>query len=265
MTDSKTSPLSLNSLTTGYHLSKGDKTISRNLNAQLERGRMTCLLGPNGSGKSTLLRTLTAFQPPLDGEIKIEGIPLANYTLRQLARMMSIVLTDNSAITGMTARSVIEMGRSPYTDFWGRLTSHDNEIIDQSIEMIGIGTLVHRRMQTLSDGERQKVMIAKAIAQQTPIIFLDEPTAYLDYPSKVQILVLLHHLSRTLDKTILLSTHDLEHALLIADHLWLLDKEKGLATGTPQQLSDNGTIGRYFNSDVMTFDATTKKFDIKIE
>ena len=257
--------LEISNLTTGYKQKKGDNIIARNLNASLTKGTLTCLLGPNGCGKSTLLRTLAAFQPPLSGEVLIEGSPLSSYSTRQLAQLISIVLTDNSNITGMTVYNVIAMGRSPYTDFWGRLQPKDKEIIDQSIDLVGIRPLIHRRMQTLSDGERQKVMIAKAIAQQTPIIFLDEPTAYLDYPSKVQTLLLLHHLTRTLGKTIFLSTHDIEHALLAADNIWLLDRKKGLATGTATSLGNKGKIGEYFNSNDMTYNPISRRFEINLQ
>lgn len=255
----------LKNLSTGYKLKSGEKIIARGLSASLSNGRLTCLLGPNGSGKSTLLRTLAAFQPALSGDVLIGGKGIAAYSPRQLARIVSIVLTDNSGIEGMTAYDVAAMGRSPYTDFWGRLRSADIEIIDRSIALVGVGHLAHRRMQTLSDGERQKVMIAKAIAQETPVIFLDEPTAYLDYPSKVQMMILLHRLSHTLGKTVLLSTHDIEHALIVADELWLLDRDKGLATGTPDSLSRDGRIGYYFNSRDMTYNPDTRRFAIRLE
>lgn len=254
----------LKSLSTGYKLKNGEKIIAYGLNASLSEGKLTCLLGPNGSGKSTLLRTLAAFQPALQGEVIVGGKNIESYSPRQLAHIISIVLTDNSGITGMTAYDVIAMGRSPYTDFWGRLQQSDREIIDNSISLVGVSHLVRRRMQTLSDGERQKVMIAKAITQETPFIFLDEPTAYLDYPSKVQMMILLHRLSHTLGKTVLLSTHDIEHALFVADELWLLDKDKGLAAGTPDELSHDGRIGDYFNSKDMTYNPDTRRFDITL-
>lgn len=254
--------LKINNLSTGYRLKKGEKVIAKSLCSSLCCGSLTCLLGPNGSGKSTLLRTLAAFQQPLAGEVLIEDRPISSYSPQELAHIVSIVLTDNSGITGVKAYDVIAMGRSPYTGFWGRLSAHDKEIIDRSIALTGVESLVNRRMQTFSDGERQKVMIAKAIAQETPIIMLDEPTAYLDYPTKVQTMLLLRRLSRTLGKTVLLSTHDMEHAIMTADRLWLIDKEKGLCTGTPQELSDNGMIGRYFDTEEMKYNAATRRFEL---
>lgn len=255
--------LKINNLSTGYRLKKGDKVVAKSLCSSLCCGKLTCLLGPNGSGKSTLLRTLAAFQQPLSGEVLVDDRPINSYSPQELAHIISIVLTDNSGITGIKAYDVIAMGRSPYTGFWGRLSTHDKEIIDQSITLTGVESLVNRRMQTLSDGERQKVMIAKAIAQHTPIIMLDEPTAYLDYPTKVQTMLLLRRLSHEHNKAILLSTHDLEHAIIAADDLWLLDKEKGLVSGTPRELGDSGKIGEYFDSEDMKYNAATRCFEIK--
>ena len=180
------------------------------------------MLGPNGAGKSTLLRTLAAFQSPLAGEIKIMSRPLRDYKPNQLSRLVSVVLTDNSSIKNMTARDVVSIGRSPYTGFWGRLREKDRKMVEKCLSWVGMTELAERKMQTLSDGERQKVMIAKAIAQETPVIFLDEPTAFLDYPSKVGMMLLLHRLAKTLKKSIFLSTHDLEHALQVADQIWLI-------------------------------------------
>jgi len=254
--------IKLNNLTTGYRLKRSDKIISSSLNAELQRGQLTCLLGPNGAGKSTLLRTLTAFQPALSGQVLVEGRQLESYTVQERARIFSVVLTDNFRITGMTAYDVVGMGRSPYTGFWGKLSADDRRIVAESLELVGMSALAQRQIQTLSDGERQKVMIAKAIAQQTPFIFLDEPTAFLDYPSKVKMILLLQKLTRTLAKTIFLSTHDVEHALALADQIWLLDNQHGLTTGTTDQLSQNGAIGRYFDTDEMRFDAQTQLFHI---
>ena len=236
--------------------------IASNLNATLNSGEMTCLLGPNGAGKSTLLRTLAAFQPALGGKVEVMGQDIKKYTSQELAKLVSVVLTDNSGIKNMTAEEVVAMGRSPYTGFWGKLKEKDKVVIKKCLGWVGIEDLKDRKMQTLSDGERQKVMIAKAIAQETPIIFLDEPTAYLDYPSKIAMMLLLHRLAKALKKTIFMSTHDLEHALQVADQVWLLDHEKGLATGLPEDLSLNGSIESYFAKEGMTFDRETCVFSI---
>ena len=257
--------ITIEKLTTGYRHKGGDTVISRDLTAALRRGELTCLLGPNGAGKSTLLRTLCGFQPALDGKIEVMGQHLKSYTQKDLAKLISVVLTDNRGIRNMTAYDVVGIGRSPYTGFWGRLSEADKAIIDKCFQWVGICDLKERKMETLSDGECQKVMIAKAIAQETPIIFLDEPTAYLDYPSKIQMMMLLHRLAKTLKKSIFLSTHDLEHALQIADQVWLLDKEKGLVTGTPEDLSIEGEVERYFNREGIAFDKELFSFQITHE
>lgn len=257
--------IELKGLSTGYKVKGGEKIVAIGLNGTLESGQMTCLLGPNGAGKSTLLRTLAAFQPALSGTVEVMGQDVNSYQSKRLARLISVVLTDNSDIKNMTAEEVVAMGRSPYTDFWGRLTEKDHQIIKKCLGWVGIEELTKRKMQTLSDGERQKVMIAKAIAQETPIILLDEPTAYLDYPSKISMMMLLHRLAKALKKTIFMSTHDLEHALQVADQVWLLDHEKGLTTGMPEDLSIDGSIERYFAKENMTFDRELCTFSIQHE
>ena len=165
-----------------------------------------------------------------------------------------MVLTEKTDLRNMTVYDLIGLGRSPYTGFWGTLHKDDRRVIDEAIEMVGIGPLKDRMIQTLSDGERQKVMIAKALAQQTPVIFLDEPTAFLDFPSKVEIMQLLHVLSRTTGKTIFLSTHDLELALQIADTIWLLDRDKGVVIGAPDKLAKDGSLNSFFAQRDIKFD-----------
>ena len=243
----ESSTISITDLTTGYKTKRGYAEVSGHLTSSLHANQLTCMLGPNGAGKSTLLRTLCGFQPQLSGSIQIMGRELESYSKSELSKLISVVLTDNSGIREMTAWDVTAMGRRPYTGFWGRLSHHDEKVIAESLSLVGIEWLKDRKMRTLSDGECQKVMIAKALAQETPIIILDEPTAFLDYPSKIQMMLLLKELARSLQKTIFLSTHDLEHALQIADCIWLLDKEKGFATGTPHDLCKDGSIERYFS------------------
>lgn len=257
--------IEIKNLSTGYKIKGGEKIVASALNASLKRGEMTCLLGPNGAGKSTLLRTLSAFQPAMGGSIEVMAQDINKYKSNDLARLISVVLTDNSGIRNMTAWEVVAMGRSPYTGFWGKLNEKDKKTIEKCLGWVGIEDLAQRKMQTLSDGERQKVMIAKAIAQETPIIFLDEPTAYLDYPSKIAMMLLLHRLAKALNKTIFLSTHDLEHALQVADQVWLLDQELGLTTGMPEDLSIDGSIEKYFTRQGLNFDKETCVFSIEHE
>ena len=238
--------IQIESLSTGYRSKNNVTVVAHDINATINGGELTCLLGPNGAGKSTLLRTLSAFLPPIKGDITIMGRNLRDYSDRELAKTIGVVLTEKTDLRNMTVEDLIGLGRSPYTGFWGTLHKQDREIVDRAIEMVGIEPLRGRMIHTLSDGERQKVMIAKALAQETPVIFLDEPTAFLDFPSKVEIMQLLHNLSRTTGKTIFLSTHDLELALQIADTIWLMDRNKGVMIGTPEQLAADGSLSSFF-------------------
>ena len=243
----------------------GKKTLYKDVNLKFTSGNIYGIIGANGAGKSTLLRTLAAFQPALEGKIEVMGQDIKTYKSKDLARLVSVVLTDNSGIKNMTAEEVVETGRSPYTGFWGKMGEKDRQMVRKCMAWVGIEDLKARKMQTLSDGERQKVMIAKAIAQETPIIFLDEPTAYLDYPSKIAMMLLLHRLAKALKKTIFMSTHDLEHALQVADQVWLLDPKLGLTTGLPEDLSIDGSIERYFTREGLLFDRETCAFSIEYE
>ena len=242
----KEETIRIQGLSTGYISKKGTKVIAKDIDATICSGELTCLLGANGAGKSTLLRTLSAFLQPLGGDIWIQGKRLVDYSDKELATVIGVVLTEKCHLRNMTVTELIGMGRSPYTGFWGTLSKKDRRIVDDSIALVRIEDLKERMVHTLSDGERQKVMIAKALAQETPVIFLDEPTAFLDYPSKVEILHLLHRLSREMNKTIFLSTHDLELALQIADQIWLMDREKGVITGTPEDLALDGSLENFF-------------------
>lgn len=259
----KQKAIELKDLSIGYLSKNSRKVVASDINADIFSGELTCLLGANGIGKSTLLRTLSAFQPKLDGQINIEGREITAYTEKQLSTLISVVLTEKCEIKNMSARELIGLGRSPYTGFWGTLSHEDKAIVDKAISMVKIEDLASRMVHTLSDGERQKVMIAKALAQETPIVFLDEPTAFLDFPSKVEIMQLLHRLSRQTNKTIFLSTHDLELALQIADKIWLIDKQSGINIGTPEDLSLNGHLTSFFARKGIIFDEETGLFRIE--
>ena len=257
--------IEIKSLTTGYKGKSNNHIVARNINATIHGGELTCLLGPNGAGKSTLLRTLSAFMPPISGDIIIMGSNLSDYTDKELSKTIGVVLTEKTDLRNMSVEDLVGLGRSPYTGFWGTLHEQDYNTVSKAIEMVGITALKDRMIQTLSDGERQKVMIAKALAQETPIIFLDEPTAFLDFPSKVELMQLLHHLSRSTGKTIFLSTHDLDMALQIADTIWLMDQEKGVFIGTPKELAQNGTLQDFFVRKGITFDQESGLFRIEKE
>lgn len=250
--------VTLNDLTIGYKNKQGTRVVAEHLTANIHQGCLTCLLGENGVGKSTLLKTLSAFQAPLDGSVCVLGRELSTYSERELARTIGIVLTEKPDVQQMTAMELVEMGRAPYTGFWGRLNDDDRRACEEAMALIGIGHLKNRMIETLSDGERQKVMIAKTLAQQTPIIYLDEPTAFLDYPSKVDMLLLLSRISREAQKTVFLSTHDLELALQMADEIWLMTHANGIQIGTPQKLAQNGALSAFVErSPEITFETET--------
>lgn len=256
----KDQTIKINDLAIGYSFKKGVRTVSEHISSTIYSGELTCLLGANGIGKSTLLRTLIAFQPKLSGEIFIYDKEIEKYTEKELASLISVVLTEKFDIKNMTSYELISLGRSPYTGFWGKLSYEDKKKIDEAIALVKIQQLSSRMIDTLSDGERQKVMIAKALSQDTPVILLDEPTAFLDFPSKVEIMQLLHRLSRKTNKTIFLSTHDLELALQIADKIWLMDAEHGIQTGTPEDLSLNGSLSSFFSRKGIIFDQNSGLF-----
>ncbi|MEG0519109.1 MAG: ABC transporter ATP-binding protein [Bacteroidales bacterium] len=251
--------------TAGQPHSSKDKVVAEGIFANIYSGELTCLLGANGVGKSTLLRTLSAFQPKLGGEIEILGQSMESYSAKELSKVLSIVLTDKCDIRNMSVTELVGLGRSPYTGFWGTLSKEDSAIVNEAISLIGIHNLADRMMHTLSDGEKQKVMITKALVQQTPIIFLDEPTAFLDFPSKVEIMQLLHSLTRKTGKTIFLSTHDLELALQIADKIWLMDQTNGFAIGTPEDLAITGRLSGFFAGKGILFDHETGLFRVANE
>lgn len=263
----------LKDLSIGYRIKQGTRLVAEHITASIQRGCLTCLLGENGVGKSTLLKTLSAFLPKLSGSILIEGRELDQYTEQELARAIGIVLTEKPDIQQMTVMELVEMGRAPYTGFWGRLSDDDRRACEEAIALINIAHLKDRMVETLSDGERQKVMIAKAIAQQTPIIYLDEPTAFLDYPSKVDMLLFLSCISRKAQKTVFLSSHDLELALQVADTVWLMGRkpvggatgtEAALEIGTPHELAERGVLSQFIErSKEITFDKET--LSVRIE
>lgn len=251
-----TETIRLNRLSIGYRGKNNVRVVASGISAAIHQGELTCLLGANGIGKSTLLRTLSAFQPKLDGEVMIKDRDISQFSDKELSRLIGVVLTEKPDIRNMSVRELVALGRSPYTGFWGTLHTDDWQVVDEAIHAVRIESLSHRIIHTLSDGERQKVMIAKALAQQTPIIFLDEPTAFLDFPSKVEMMQLLRRLAQEQQKTIFLSTHDFELALQVSDMLWLMEKDGDntrLSTGTPQQLAANGALARYVERPGITF------------
>ena len=223
-------------LSIGYRTGKKEKIVHQHLNFQLHAGELTCLLGANGAGKSTLLRTLSASQPSLAGELHMLNKPVSEYTEKERSRTIGVVLTDKTFTGGLSVYELVALGRQPHTGFFGRLTKEDRRIVEEAMENVGIAHKAKNYTAELSDGERQKVMIAKALVQECPLILLDEPTAFLDVVSRIEIMHLLHRLAIEQDKAILLSTHDIEQALVLSDKLWLLTKGEGLQYGVTEDI-----------------------------
>lgn len=252
--------LFLDRLSTGYPARRSRRApVARGLTASLPRATLTALLGVNGAGKSTLLRTLAGFLPPVEGAVLWESRPLDSFTPRELARRVAVVLTDRIGVGGLSVRQVVESGRMPYTSFDGRLTQADRDAVERAMGLTGADRLTGRTIDRLSDGERQRVMIAKALAQDTPVILLDEPAAFLDFPGRVAVLRLLRRLVSEEGKTVLFSTHDLELTLSVADRLWLLAPD-GITEGTPRALADEGVLSRFFESADVRFDRDALRF-----
>lgn len=238
----------------GYRTGKKEKRVHEHLSFKLHAGELTCLLGANGAGKSTLLRTLSASQPALEGELLLQGKPLSTYNEKERSRTIGVVLTDKTFAGGLTVYELIALGRQPHTGFFGRLHKEDRLIIEKAMEDVGIAHKAQNYTAELSDGERQKVMIAKALVQECPLILLDEPTAFLDVVSRIEIMHLLHRLAVEQNKAILLSTHDIEQALVLADKLWLLTKGKGLQCGVTEDLILNHHMDELFIHKDIKFD-----------
>jgi iron complex transport system ATP-binding protein len=246
-------------LQTGYGSGAKRIVVSSQLPAlEIRAGQLICLLGPNGSGKSTLLRTLAGLQPALGGAIDIAGV--TNRTPAGLARQISLVLTDRVRGNNLTVSSLVALGRYPYSGWLGVLSAEDKAAVEWAIQAAGIQALRDRKVHTLSDGETQKMMLARALAQDTPILMLDEPTAHLDLPSRIHLMRLLHRLARQTRKGILLSTHELDLALQIADEVWLLQAQGPLHKGAPEDLVLNGVFESAFAKEDIVFDKEAGTF-----
>jgi iron complex transport system ATP-binding protein len=251
--------LSARDLQTGYRSGAKRIVVADALpQLLLQPGQLVCLLGPNGSGKSTLLRTLAGLQPALGGSIHIEGVD--RWTPAELARKISLVLTDRVRGNNLTVGSLVALGRYPWSGWMGGLNAADEASIAWAIRATGIGPLLERKLHTLSDGQSQKVMLARALAQDTPILMLDEPTAHLDLPSRIRLMRLLHQLARETDKGILVSTHELDLALQIADEVWLLQSGGQLRSGAPEDLVLNGSLESAFAEEDVAFDKGSGNF-----
>lgn len=257
--------LEATTLTIGYKASRQPtRVVAADLQLHLRKGELVCLLGANGTGKSTLMRTLAGIQPPLAGEILIEGDSLARLSPQALARKLSLVLTERVNVGLLSVYALVALGRYPYTQWHGGLTTQDEQVVQAALETVGALPLASRPVSELSDGERQKVMIARALAQEPRLMMLDEPTAFLDAPRRVEIMQLLHRLAQEQGCAILLSTHDIELALRTADTLWLM-YEGQLHIGAPEDLVLQGHLATALASDGIRFDPQLGAFRIQRE
>ena len=252
--------LSAHDLAVGYRNGKNTVTLLSGLNLVLEKGKLVALLGQNGAGKSTLLRALTCDEHPLSGTIEVESKNLMDLSQKERSRLIGLVSTERIQAGALTVTELVGLGRQPHTGFLGRLDDEDREIVRQAMEDSGIIGKADDYVASLSDGERQKAMIARALAQQTPIIILDEPTAFLDVASRIETMRLLQTLAHDRDKAVLLSSHDISQSLMLADELWLITTDRQVITGTTAQLVADGAMNClfenrdiHFNPDILDY------------
>ena len=255
--------LSTIDLTVGYRNGKRTTTVLENINVSLRAGELVCLLGANGIGKSTLLRTISGVQSALKGAVEISGRDLMSYSSKELSKLIGIVYTDRTLAGALTVEELVSLGRQPYTGFFGRLDDEDYKVVKEAVEAVGMSHKLHDYVATLSDGERQKAMIARALAQETPIIILDEPTAFLDVASRIETMQLLRQLAQSQQKAVLLSTHDVGLSLPLTDRLWLVTNEATVIEGTTQHFIDNGALNDLFPGRNVTFDTSVMDFRVK--
>ena len=237
-------------------LAFASRTLMADVSARFRRGEMVALLGRNGTGKSTLLRAIASLGEVQGGDIVIDGVPLARLSARELARKVAFVNTERIDVDALTVHDLVAVGRSPYTDWTGRLRSDDELAVERAMHIAGVAAMGSRMVDTLSDGECQRVMIARALAQDTPIILLDEPTAFLDLPNRYELCSLLQRLAHDEGKCVVFSTHELDIALSLADSIALVDTP-ALRHLPTVEMVNSGNIERLFDSDYVSFDAAT--------
>ncbi len=251
-------------LSVGYFLKpKTSKILLSDLNLGLEKGRLTALIGINGAGKSTLLRTLAGLQKPLHGSVILENKPLFYYSNHQISKQISLVLTEKIETGLMSVRELVSFGRYPYTNWLGKLNKTDIECIEKAMEITQITHWATEKLSQLSDGQQQKVWIARALAQDTPLLFLDEPTAHLDIINRLEIMLLLRRIAENQQKAVLIASHDLTELLQIAHDIWLIDQHE-LIVGTPEKIIQEGKIESIFAKNNLTFDRENKNFKVNL-
>lgn len=234
--------MQLSGVDIGYSQGPAKKVLIQNLNLTIRRGEVVCLLGQNGVGKSTLLRTLAGMQPPLGGSILLDGLDTAKLSAQEMAFRVSVVLTERLAAANVTVYDLVALGRHPYTNWLGILTASDRQKVEEALTLTKLNYLADSRLSELSDGQYQKAMIARAVAQNGELMLLDEPTAFLDLNNSVEIFLLLTRLAREQSKAIVISTHDFHLAMQFADRLWLTNFNTPLYEGLPEDLGLNGQL-----------------------
>jgi iron complex transport system ATP-binding protein len=249
-------------LAIGYPSKKGNTMVASYINIELQKGELIGLVGANGIGKSTLLRTLTNVQKPLSGEVLINSKEINFYQPTELAKQMSLVLTEQIASKNLSVFELIALGRQPYTNWVGNLSDEDIAVVNKAIEQTNLEDLKHKKCYELSDGQLQKVMIARALAQDTDLIILDEPTTHLDMYHKAYILKLLQKLAKDTGKTILFSSHEIELAIQLCDTMIVMTNES-VITDQPCNLISLGIFNSLFPEDLIAFDDKTGSFRVK--
>lgn len=248
----------LHGLTLGY----GSRVLVSNAEARFRGGCFTALVGRNGTGKSTLLRTVATLSRPLGGYVTIGGLRIDSLTRRKAAELVGFVSTDEVKVENMRVYDMVALGRTPYTNWVGSLTATDEQAVRQAISRVGMEEFAEKCISTLSDGERQRAMIARALAQDTPVILLDEPTAFLDLPNKYEIGLLLRMLAHEEGKCVVCSTHDLAVAIELCDEAAIIE-HCGITCGSIATLADNGAFARLFEGSAVEFDAATRSVRLR--
>jgi iron complex transport system ATP-binding protein len=242
----------VNDLSVGYKSNAEEKRLIEGFTTQLKAGEIIALMGGNGSGKSTLLRTLTGFQQPLSGDVTMNGKAISSISMKERAGFISFVSTEQVRVGNMTVFDLVGLGRYLYSGWWGNLSEEDTVMVNRCLELTGMNSFSSRQVNSLSDGERQRVMIARALAQDTPVIILDEPTAFLDVRNKYEIVHLLSELAVQERKSVIFSSHDFNITMGMADKIWLIEKGK-ILEGAPEDLALKGSYKTLFEESSITF------------
>lgn len=260
--ESKHKILTTKALSIGYKTKKVKSVVASNIDVNLYSGELVGLIGANGIGKSTFLRTITNVQPKLEGAVEINQKPLEQYSNIELAKVLSLVLTETVASKNLSVLELVALGRQPYTNWVGNLSEKDTTITLEALAQTNISDLKHKKCYELSDGQLQKVMIARALAQDTDLIVLDEPTTHLDMYHKAYILKLLQKLAKDTNKTVLFSSHEIDLAIQLCDRLIVMNDNQ-VFTDTPCNLIEKGVFNTLFPKDLISFDNATGSFKVK--